>query len=1211
MALPYSMRMDIRRFHILSKAFGGVAASLLTAAVGWAEMSGDLPPSPPILSACEVDYPPFCIVEPGGRVDGFAVELLRASVEAMGRTVVFETGAWPEVRQLLEQGSVEVLPLVGRTPEREALFDFTVPYLTMHGAIVVRRDDSRIRLYTDLHGKRVAVMQGDNAEEFLRRDPHGFDLLLLPTFTDALRAVSEGRADAVVIQRLVALRLLQETGLRDLTLLDQPVPGFRQEFCFAVKEGDRETLALLNEGLSIAVANGTHRRLHSKWFASLELPSTRRIIIGGDHDYPPFEYLDALGRPKGFTVDLARAIAHEMDLDIEIRLGSWSEVFESLKHGQIDAIEGMFYSTSRSEHVDFTPSYYTLHHVAIVRKDSGPPPSTWEELRGLRLVVQQGDIIHELLVEKGFGEQTLVVDTPEEALQAVSDGLRDCTIAINVGSMFLIQRHGWSNLVAGRDSFLAGNYCFGVARGNAALLAHLSEGLKRVSDSGEYQRIRDKWLGVYEDDRLSRRDVFHYAGWILAPLLLVLAFALLWSWSLRRQVARRTAELAQSETRYRSLFRNRHSVMLVVDPETGAIVDANPAASTYYGWSEDELRGMNIAQVNTLSSEEIKAEMAKTQAEGRNSFLCRHRRVDGEIRDVEVFSGPIQIGGRTLLYSIVHDVTLKKRADANVARLNRILRAVRDINELIVREDDPRRLVAGACQKLVDFRSYAGAMILLVDPLKGRATCHAHAGMDVDYSPLSTWLEDGRLPPGCPEASAPPRPPAPAPGHKAAPEIVRLDHGGTTFGFLVVCGDGLASIDSEERKLLGEMADDIAYALNTLHVRSARDAAQHSLAQSQRMESIGRLAGGVAHDFNNLLMGIMGYAELFQEDLPQGHPGQELLDQIIACAKRAANLTRQLLAFAQRQPIQPKSLDLNAAVDQKKEVLQRLLGENVQFSWKPARDLGWVQMDESQLDQILTTLCANAREAIDGRGKVSIRTRNATVENDGLRTPAIPAGQYVLLEVFDDGKAIDPEALDAVFEPFFSARKGERGHGLGLSTVHGIMKQNHGYATVHSEPGNGTTFALYFPRRAEEPAAIPADAPPTSSRTVGGTETLLVVEDEEVVLSTARRMLQDAGYNVLACVSPKTALQLAKDHPSTIDLLLTDVIMPDLNGRELADAVLEVRPSIRVLYMSGYTADVIARRGILEKDVAFLPKPFDRRALLRKVRAVLDSERLR
>ncbi|MFW6181722.1 MAG: transporter substrate-binding domain-containing protein, partial [Spirochaetota bacterium] len=339
----------LRRTGWLGK--GVLPAALLLAA---ALLTPPAAAAPPVSSAAEVDYPPFSIVGDRGRAEGFSVELLRAALKAMGREVTFRTGTWPQVRGWLERGEVQALPLVGRTPEREAVFDFTFPYMSLHGAIVVREDNRDIRGLADLRGRQVAVMRGDNAEEFLRREERGIDIRTTATFTEALRELAGGRHDAVVMQRLVALRLLQETGIGGLRVVDRPVEGFRQDFCFAVREGDKETLALLNEGLALVMADGTYRRLHARWFAALQLPAGRRILVGGDHSFPPYEYLDKDGNPAGFAVELTRAIAREMDLDIEIRLEPWDKVRRALERGEIDVIQGMFYSPERDLSFDFT-----------------------------------------------------------------------------------------------------------------------------------------------------------------------------------------------------------------------------------------------------------------------------------------------------------------------------------------------------------------------------------------------------------------------------------------------------------------------------------------------------------------------------------------------------------------------------------------------------------------------------------------------------------------------------------------------------------------------------------------------------------------------------------------------------------------------------------------------------------------------------------------
>jgi len=501
----------------------------------------------PFNAGSEIGYPPFCVVDSDGQANGFSVELMRAALKAMGREVTFRTGPWTDVKDWLEQGEVQALPLVGRTPERESIFDFTFPYMSFHGAIVVRKDTTDIQDIADLRGRQVAVMKGDNSEEFVRRKDRGFKIHTTVTFEDALRELSEGRHDAVIIQRLVALRLIKEAGLTKLRVLNQPLAEYRQDWCFAVREGDRDTLSLLNEGLALVMADGTYSHLHSKWFAALELPSNRRIVIGGDHNYPPFEYMDENGQPKGYNVDLTLAIAQEVGLEIEIRLGPWADIQQELARGEIDAIQGMLYSTDRGLTFDFTPPHTAINCVSVVRKGEGTPPNSIDELKGKRIVVQQGDIMHQFAIKNGLSGSLTEVATQEEALRELAQGQYDCALVARIPAMYLIKQFGWENLVISRHSILNAEYCYAVPKNRKALLSQLSEGMKVLEESGEYRRIYEKWLGVYKDSPLNFWSFFRYAAIFIVPALLLLLFFFLWSWSLRRQVLQRTAELEKSQ----------------------------------------------------------------------------------------------------------------------------------------------------------------------------------------------------------------------------------------------------------------------------------------------------------------------------------------------------------------------------------------------------------------------------------------------------------------------------------------------------------------------------------------------------------------------------------------------------------------------------------------------------------------------------------------
>ena len=387
-----------------------------------------------------------------------------------------------------------------------------------------------------------------------------------------------------------------------------------------------------------------------------------------------------------------------------------------------------------------------------------------------------------------------------------------------------------------------------------------------------------------------------------------------------------------------------------------------------------------------------------------------------------------------------------------------------------------------------------------------------------------------------------------------------------------------------------------------------RERLQTQLNQAQKMESVGRLAGGVAHDFNNMLGVILGHVELALQDAPPDHPLCKNLAEIQKAAEHSAGLTRQLLAFARKQTVAPQVLDLNATVEASLQMLRRLIGEEIRLTWLPAKHLAPVKMDPTQIDQILTNLCVNARDAIGGQGQIRIETGTATLDEARCADHAgVAPGEYVRLAVSDTGCGMDPETLAHLFEPFFTTKDVGQGTGLGLATVYGIVKQNNGFIDVRSEPGRGTTFGIHLPRHQDKKGQIQMLVPPASPA-ARGQETILLVEDEPAILGVGKTMLERLGYRVLGAATPGEALRLAEAHPGEIHLLMTDVIMPEMNGRDLAKNLLDLYPRLRRLFMSGYTADVIAHHGVLDDGMHFIQKPFTMKVLSEKVREALDRK---
>lgn len=430
-------------------------------------------------------------------------------------------------------------------------------------------------------------------------------------------------------------------------------------------------------------------------------------------------------------------------------------------------------------------------------------------------------------------------------------------------------------------------------------------------------------------------------------------------------------------------------------------------------------------------------------------------------------------------------------------------------------------------------------------------------------------------------------------------EFRKLD-GGTAWLVL----NSRPIFDSDGNLVLIEgMAKDITHQKAEEEKRKQLEA---QLQHSQKLESVGRLAGGVAHDFNNMLSIILGYSDILLETLPQDSLEHENILEIKSAAERSADLTGQLLAFARKQTASPKSMDLNKTIPDMLKMLQRLLGEDIKLTFLPGKDLEMVFIDPTQIDQVLANLCINARDAITGTGEISIKTETVFLDEDACRqNPDAAPGPYVMLSVCDDGFGMDKSTLKQIFEPFFTTKGTKKGTGLGLSTVYGIVRQNMGHISVESEPGQGTTFKVYLPvchgHAEAESELSETDAHQT------GSETILLVEDEESLLVLTRRILEHLGYKVLPAGSPLEALQISKEYQGNIHLMMTDVIMPGMTGRELSVRLSEERPEMICIYISGYTSDILAPKGVLDKDLHFIQKPFTKKILAARLREILSS----
>lgn len=627
-------------------------------------------------------------------------------------------------------------------------------------------------------------------------------------------------------------------------------------------------------------------------------------------------------------------------------------------------------------------------------------------------------------------------------------------------------------------------------------------------------------------------------------------------------------KLQDSEKRYRRLFESAKDGILILDAETGMVVDVNPFLLQLLGYSYEALCGQYIWDLGVFKDIAASKDAFKTLQD--NEYI-RYEDLPLETREglpiaVEFVSNVYLVDHSKVIQCNIRDITANKRA---MTERKQLMAAIEQVGEGIVMTD-------------------AQGIIQFVNPAFIRIT--GYSGREaVGLNPriLKSGVQDEQF----------------------YRDLWSTISGGDTWSGRLVNKRKDGTLYTEETTIspVRDASDRIVNYVAVKHdiTEHLRLAAQFQ--QAQKLEAVGLLAGGVAHDYNNMLTVILCYAELALRKVEVSQPLRSDLEEIIKAARCSADITKQLLAFARKQTISPEVLDLNLNVESMLTMLQRLIGEDIDLAWMPEEGLWPVKMDPAQVDQILANLCVNARDAIADVGKITIETGNEVFDEAYCAyNSGFVVGEYVLLAVSDDGCGMDKDTIDKIFEPFFTSKGIGKGTGLGLSTVYGIVKQNNGFINVYSEPEKGTTFKIYLPR--ETGQAVVATMESVAEIPLSRGETVLVVEDELSILNVEKKMLEELGYRVLAAGTPAEAIMLAREDAGELRLVVTDVVMPEMNGRELATLLQSLYPDIKILFMSGYTADVIAHRGVLDQGVNFIQKPFSMKSLAVKVRQALGEE---
>ncbi len=629
--------------------------------------------------------------------------------------------------------------------------------------------------------------------------------------------------------------------------------------------------------------------------------------------------------------------------------------------------------------------------------------------------------------------------------------------------------------------------------------------------------------------------------------------------------------LRDSEQIFRQLIETASDAIYLID-EQGHIIRTNSAAARMLGRTVGEMSSLTLDMIDAnFSLSEFMAFWRSVSDNEPLIFESSHIRADGSFVPVEISGAKFTVNGKGCFYGIARDISGRKQAEEVLRESEERYRLLSDLTmEGIVIHKNGMAIDLNS--SMADMLGYRREELFAKDFL----------GFVHEDDRELVWKNLAK--------------------DYAAPYAIRMLRKNGEYFY--------AEVEARNFKQKGENWR--VSAIRDISVQKQAEENQKrlqaQLIQAQKMESVGRLAGGVAHDFNNMLGVILGYTELAVNHVPADTRLGEYLKQIHGAAKRSADMTQQLLAFARKQTIAPKVLDLNETVAGMITMLHRLIGENIDLVWRPAPEVVPVKMDPSQLDQIMANLCVNARDAISGVGRLTIETAPAVFDQAYCADrPEAAPGAFARLTVSDDGCGMDRQTLEKLFEPFFTTKEIGAGTGLGLATVYGIVKQNDGFVEVESTPSIGTTFHLFLPLYREDAESGPQRVAPP--RTTAGSETVLLVEDEPMILEMTTMMLELQGYRVLPAGKPTEALRLADEHAGEIHLLITDVIMPEMNGRDLAVRLQAGYPRVKCLFMSGYTASVIGPHGVLDEGFAFIQKPFSMSDLCNRVRDVLDARR--
>ncbi len=1030
------------------------------------------------------------------------------------------------------------------------------------------------------------------------------------------------------------------------------------------------------------------------------------ITIKGDFNYPPYEFINHQNQPAGFNIDIMRAVAREMGLNITIELDSWPTVREELKNGEIDAVTGAFKTAARHKHFNFSNPHVLVSYSMVSRPDT--PLPTPERARNQAILVQAGDFGHDYLIENNITQRIITKNSVEEALVALSSGQGCCALVPRLQSMMIIKKFKLDDLISVGPPIMQREFCFGVAKGNDQLLATLNEGLSIIHTTGEYDRIYQKWFGHYESLTWKYQKLFKRFMLITAAMLLVITLSILWSRMLSRRVKERTRELKASRENLKITLNSIGDGVIATDIE-GRVTRLNPIAEHLTGWGVAEAKGRPLTEifviVNASSREAVENPVDRVLSSGQIVGLANHTILlsrSGQEYQISDSAAPIrtaegQLTGVVLVFrDVTHDYAMKAALKAEQERalniinsspsmivgidssglttfINPAVTAITGYTEddllgnnwwEILYPDEYYRQVEKLQQNFTECIVMDHEMVLRAkdgssrtilwcdycnhdesnnireiigfgsDITDRREAERAKADSDLRYATLFEsageavfLLKNGKFYDcnpktlqmfGCRKDEIIGRSPADfspelQPNGQRSSEVIkmRLERDISDKQYLFEWQQqrlDKTPFDAEVSLSRMELGQE-TYTLAIVRDITERNRMQQELMrneeqlrQSQKMDAIGQLAGGVAHDFNNMLSVITNAAEMLSQQDSLDADSRQLVDMILTAGQRSAELTTKLLAFGRKGRTTSEHVDIHNLIEETRAILSRTVDKKIEIIIDTQAGCRIVEGDTSSLQNAVLNICINASHAISGRGQIAIATRNREMSPANCRQSSfeIDPGAYLELMIRDSGCGIAPHNLDKIFEPFFTTKEKGIGTGLGLAAVYGTIRDHHGAIEVQSRVGLGTTFTILLP--CIESAQIKES---DNSAIINGSGCILLVDDEELIRNATSMMLKRMGYRVMLAGNGEEAVATFAQHHQEIDLVIMDMIMPVMNGRDAFIKMRSIDSSCKVLIASGFTNN--ANIAELEKMGlnGFIAKPFRNFELNRRIREIL------